>query len=164
REMPLVRFSFEPAGIADEVMSFGSRTPIEIVVSGPNLKDNRDFAAEIRAELETIPVLRDIQYGQSLDYPTLQVTVDRQKAGLINVTPTDVSRSLVAATSSTRLTLPIFWADPKTGIGYRVQVEVPRPVLREASPGSGMVRSSKDLGVLPVKSLGDTQVRLQDVA
>jgi multidrug efflux pump subunit AcrB len=163
-QMPLVRFSFEPAGISDEVMSFGAHTPIEIAISGPSMKDNRDFAAIVRGELETIPALRDLQYGQSLDYPTYNVEVDRQKAGLIGVTPTDVSRSLVAATSSTRLTIPTFWADPKTGVGYRVQVEVPRPVLREEDPTSGAIRSTKDLAVLAVKTVDGTPVRIQDVA
>ncbi len=56
--------------------------------------------------------------------------VDRQKAGLVGVSPADVSRSLVPATSSSRFVAPNYWADPKTGIGYQVQVEVPRPVVR----------------------------------
>ena len=34
-ELPGVRFSFEPADIINEVMSFGSPTPIEVSVSGP---------------------------------------------------------------------------------------------------------------------------------
>ena len=38
---PSVRFSFEPADIVSEVMSFGSPTPIDVAVSGPNLAENR---------------------------------------------------------------------------------------------------------------------------
>ena len=34
-----LRFSFEPADIVNEVMSFGSATPIEVAVSGPKFAD-----------------------------------------------------------------------------------------------------------------------------
>ncbi len=55
---------------------------IEIAVSGPNFADDRAFADKIMKELSQVPSLRDLQYGQSLDYPTIQVDVDREKAGL----------------------------------------------------------------------------------
>ena len=67
-----MRLSFEPADIVNEVMSFGSPTPVEVVVSGPNLADNRAYAEKIREELAKVPSLRDLQYGQSLDYPTVE--------------------------------------------------------------------------------------------
>ena len=44
--MQALRFSFEPADIVNEVMSFGSPTPVEVVVHGPNLADDRTFASE----------------------------------------------------------------------------------------------------------------------
>ena len=37
--------------------------------------------------------------------------------------PADVSRALVTATSSSRFVVPNYWADPKSGIAYQVQVE-----------------------------------------
>ena len=130
REIPELRVSFEPSDIVNEVMSFGSPTPIEIAVSGPSIDDNRLFADKVRSELGTIKSLRDLQFGQSLDYPTICVDVDREKAGLAGFTTLDVSRALVTATSSSRFVVPNYWADPKSGIAYQVQVEVPRPMLR----------------------------------
>ena len=124
-----MQFSCEPADIINEVMSFGSSTPVEVGVSGPDFGQTRPYAAKVKAELAKISGLRDLQTVQSLDYPTVQVDVDRKKAGTVYVTPVDVSRSLAEATSSSRFTVPNFWADPKTGIGYQVQVEVPRPVV-----------------------------------
>ena len=41
------------------------------------------------------------------------------------MTAEEVARSLVAATSSSRFVVPNYWPDPKTGIGYQVQVEIP---------------------------------------
>ena len=45
-EMPDVRFSFEPADIVNEVMSFGSPTPVDVAVSGPNFAENRSLRRE----------------------------------------------------------------------------------------------------------------------
>ncbi len=61
REMPDVRFSFEPSDIVNEVMSFGSPTPIEVVVSGSDFAKNREFAEKLRKQLAMVPALLDIQ-------------------------------------------------------------------------------------------------------
>ncbi len=40
------------------------------------------FAEKLRRRLAEIPALRDLQFSQSLEYPTVDVKVDREKAGL----------------------------------------------------------------------------------
>jgi len=162
--LPELRVSFEPSDIVNEVMSFGSPTPIEIAVSGPHLADSRRHAGAIRAELASIPALRDLQFGQSLDYPTIRVEIDREKAGLSGLTQGDVSRALTMATSSSRFVMPNYWADPKSGIAYQVQVEVPRQVLRTPDDRVQTLKSADDLARLPVNHSGDGQVLVRDVA
>ena len=153
--MPELRVSFEPSDIVNEVMSFGSPTPIEIAVSGPNLPDSRAIRREVaRRAVARFPSLRDVQFGQSMDYPTIEVEIDREKAGLAGLTPVDVSRALTMATSSSRFIVPNYWADPKSGIAYQVQVEVPRPVLRSPDDRVQTINSADDLARLPVGKLG----------
>src|SRR5262249_36641006 len=95
-----LRLSFEPADIVNEVVSSGWPTTIEVAVSGSNLAANRAHAEKIQRELQGIPSLQDLQYVQALDYPTVEVTVDREKAGKSGVTTEAVARSTVVATSS----------------------------------------------------------------
>jgi multidrug efflux pump subunit AcrB len=152
--MPHLRFSFEPADIINEVMSFGSATPIDVAVSGPNLAENRAYAEKLRSQMADIGSLRDLQFGQSLDYPTVEVRMDREKAGLSGVVPAEVARSLVAATSSSRFVAPNFWPDAKTGIGYQVQVQIPQ----------AQTKSIPDLQTIPLKRAGGKDLLLQDVA
>src|SRR5690606_2791201 len=128
---------------------FGSPTPVEIAISGPAFADNRAHSEKIRAELAKVPFLRDLQVGQSLDYPTIEVNVDREKAGLAGLMPVDGSRALVTATSSSRFIVPNFWADPKSGIAYQVQVEIPRSILRSADVS--LTDSASDLAQIPLK-------------
>src|SRR6476661_3094645 len=122
QELKGVRFSFEPSDIVSRVMSFGAPTPIEVAVSGPNLADSRQYAERLRAKLAQVPTLRDLGFEQELEYPTVKVTVDRERAGVLGVTTDDVANSLVPGTSSSRYTSANYWADPMSGIGYQVQV------------------------------------------
>jgi RND family efflux transporter MFP subunit len=149
-----LRLSFEPADIVNEIMSFGSPTPIEVVVSGPKLADDRAYADKVREELAKIPSVRDLQTVQPFDYPTVEVQVDRERAGLSGVTAKDVANSVVTATSSSRFVVPVYWPDPKTGIGYQVQVQIP----------PARMDSAKQLELTPVKANGSGQLLLRDVA
>ncbi len=125
KALPDTAFSFEAPDIISQVMSFGSATPIEIDVQGPNMPANRAHAARVFAELQKSAHLRDLEYMQALDYPTLDVTVDRDRAGQLGLTMADVARSLVTATSSSRFVAPNYWRDPKSGNAFQIQVQIP---------------------------------------
>jgi multidrug efflux pump subunit AcrB len=148
-----LRLSFEPADIVNEVMSFGSPTPVEIQVSGPKPADNRAFAEKLRGELAKVPSLRDLQYVQALDYPTYEITVDREKLAASGTTAADVAKSVTPFTSSSRFTVPNYWRDPASGVSYQVQIEVPQT----------LVSSQRDLETIPVSASGEDHVLLRDV-
>ncbi|CAN5826808.1 efflux RND transporter permease subunit [soil metagenome] len=154
QEMPEVAFSFEPADIVSDVMSFGSPTPVEVAVSGPDFGDVQVHAEKVRAELEATPGLLDVRYGQTLDYPAVRVVIDRERAGISGITPEEISRSLVAATWSSRFVVPNYWPDPKSGIGYQVQVEIPYQEMT----------SIEDIETIPIRWTEGPPLLLRDVA
>jgi multidrug efflux pump subunit AcrB len=117
--------AFEPADIVSQVMSFGASTPIEVAVSGADFAASRKYAEHLREQMAQIPALRDVQFAQLLAYPSLNIQVNRERAGQLGVTVEDVGRALVAATSSTRFIQPLYWAAPN-GVSYQVQVEIPQ--------------------------------------
>jgi len=151
---PTAQFSFEPGDIVNRIMNFGTSTPVEVAITGPDFPASRTFAAKVRDELARIPALRDLQYGQALDYPAIHVDVDRQMAGQLGVTVDQVGRSFAAATSSSRFVAPNYWADPRTGIAFQVQIEVPQPRMTNLD----------DLRVLPVSAERGSHALLGDVA
>ncbi len=118
-------FGFGPGDIVSEVMSFGSQTPLAVRLVGTDLKMVRQHAEKILANMKKIPQLRDVGFEQQLDYPTYEVEIDREKAGLSGATVDDVRNALDMATTSTRFTNLNYWVDIKTGFDYLVQVEVP---------------------------------------
>jgi multidrug efflux pump subunit AcrB len=143
-ELPDMSFSFEPSDIVSRVMSLGASTPIEVAVSGPNLAANREFAGKVKERLQRIPSLRDVQFGQALDYPTVEVAVNRERAGLMGVKMSEVSRSLVAATSSSRFVVPNYWADPNSGVAYQIQVQVPQTNMNSLEAAQNLPVSYRD--------------------
>jgi multidrug efflux pump subunit AcrB len=154
KKMPGVKISFEAGDIVGRVMSFGSDTPIEVAVQGPNLAANRMHAEKVHAELARLSTLRDLQFAQPLDYPTLNITVDRERAGQYGLTAATVARSLVAATSSSRFVEPNYWRDPTSGNAFQIQIEVPQ----------NRMQSLEDINAVPVGTNNGTGALLADVA
>ncbi len=130
RELPNVRFSFEPSDLVSRVMSFGAPTPVEVAVSGPDLAVNREHAQKIYERLKKVPTLRDVHIAQELDFPTVDVAINRERAGLLGIRMADAARSLVAATTSSRFTVPNYWADAKSGVSYSLQVQIPQTLTQ----------------------------------
>ncbi|MFM2167138.1 MAG: Multidrug resistance protein MdtC [Verrucomicrobiota bacterium] len=153
-EFPGVLFSFEPADIVSRVMALGSPTPIEVAVSGKDFAASRAHAETLRAKLATLKDLRDVQFSQTLDYPSVDVNIDRERAGLLGVKMSDATRSLVAATASSRFTVPNYYADPKTGQSMSLQVQVP----------ATMMKSLEDLRNLPISAVDKAPVPLRNIA
>jgi multidrug efflux pump subunit AcrB len=151
---PSAQFSFEPGDIVGRILNFGAPTPVEVAIAGPDFAAVRAFAARVHGELAKIPTLRDLQFEQALDYPAINVEVDRQLAGQLGVTVDQIGRSFAAATSSSRFVAPNYWADPRTGIAFQVQVEIPQPRMTTLD----------DLRVVPVTAEGASHPLLGDVA
>jgi multidrug efflux pump subunit AcrB len=122
---PDVKLSFEPIELTDKVLSQGSATPVEVRIVGKNKAQNEVYANKIMKELKNIDYLRDVQIAQPIKYPSLNVNIDRIKAAQLGVDMNDVSKSLVASTSSSRYTDKNVWVDEKIGLAYGVQVQVP---------------------------------------
>jgi multidrug efflux pump subunit AcrB len=152
--VPGTALSFEAGDIVSQVMSFGAPTPIEIAVQGANLQVNREHAEKIRAALDQRTYLRDLQFAQPLDYPTLNITVDRERAGQFGLTMSSVARSLLMVTSSSRFVDPNYWRDPVSGNAFQIQVEIPQ----------SLVASAEDVAAMPLMVNGQASPQVGDVA
>ena len=145
-KFPSCSFSFEPGDIVSHIMNFGAPTPVEVAMLGPDFGQLRAYAAKLEREMSAIAGLRDLRIEQPLDYPSVNVDIHRELAGQLGVTAGQVATSLSQATFSSRFTMPNYWADPKTGVGYQVQVQYPPPQMT----------SLEDVQNIPVMP-GDTE-------
>ncbi len=154
RELPDARVSFEAADIVTQVMSFGSPAPVEIAVQGINLQNDYTYAQKVRAQLARLDFVRDLEFSQENNYPTLDIDIDRQRSGQFGLTMSDVVRSVVPATSSSRFTDPNYWRDPNSGNAFQIQVELPQ----------NQIQSVDQVGGIPVMTAGGNKPLLDDIA
>ncbi len=154
RELQGTQISFESGDIVSQVMAFGSPTPIEVAVQGVSLQDDYQFAQRVREQMAKLAFLRDLQFAQENNFPTLDITVDRDRAGQFGLTMADVVRSVVPATSSSRFTDPNYWRDPNSGNAFQIQVQIPQ----------NRMQSVEQVASLPVMRDGRQQPQLMDVA
>jgi multidrug efflux pump subunit AcrB len=90
-----------------------------------NLDEGRKMATWLYNQLSAIPYLKDVQIATPLNYPAIKIDIDRVKAGQLNLTTDQITRSAAAATSSSRFTSPAYWLDKTTGTAYIIQVQYP---------------------------------------
>lgn len=154
RELPNCQVSFEAADIVSQVMSFGSPTPIEVAVQGASLANDYAYAQKVRTQLANLDFIRDLQFAQEYNYPTLDININRDRAGQFGLTMADVVRSVVPATSSSRFTEPNYWRDPNSGNAFQIQVELPQ----------NRMQSVEDVGEIPVMRDGVRDTELTNVA
>ncbi len=154
RELPTAQVSFEAGDIVTQVMSFGSPTPIEVAVQGASLADDAAYAGKIRAQMAKLPFLRDLQFAQEMSYPTLDINIDRERAGQFGLTMSDVARSVVPATSSSRFIEPNYWRDPASGNAFQIQVQLQQ----------NRMQGVDKIGAIPIMRNGRSETTLDDVA
>src|SRR3974390_2673386 len=73
---------------------------------------------------------------------------------MLGITADQIGRSLTEATSSSRFTVPNFWPDPRSGVGYQVKVQVPTPRMNSLGGVKNIV----------IGRSHDTQINLRNVA
>ena len=150
---PEITINFEPMELVEKIMGQGAMTPIEVKVGSRQIAIAEAHAKKIEQELNKVPYLRDVRIVEPLNYPTLQVEVDRDLLGQFGLTMRDVTRSLATATSSTRFTDKNLWVDPNSGLVFQVQVQIPE----------GEMNSIDKLRAIPIKK-GSIHPTLDDVA
>lgn len=152
--LPDVDLSFESGDIVNKIMNLGAPTPIQVDITGSNLKADAQYARKLIIELKKIPAIRDAMIVQPLEFPTIDVTVDRVRAGQLGLTASDISKALVPAVYSSRFVKQIWWRDPHHGHSYQIQVQYPQ----------ANVSSIKDVEAIPLKTGENTGPQIADVA
>lgn len=142
QQFPDSHFSFDPGDLIGQTLNFGTPSLIEVAVHGPQYSDVVNYSGKIQQELGRISELRDLGYEEPLHYPTVSVKVDRVMAGQLGTTADEVGKAVVSATASSRFVAQDYWRDPKSGVSYQVQVQIPQPEMT----------SVKDIQTIPVAS------------
>jgi multidrug efflux pump subunit AcrB len=124
QKFPDATFFFTPANITNQILDFGLPAPIDLQVTGHG-KGNYELAKKLEKQIAAIPGAVDVHIHQQVEYPTMQVNVDRTKARQIGLTQQDVAQSTLISLTGTGQTAPNEWLNPATGVNYQIVTQTP---------------------------------------
>jgi hydrophobe/amphiphile efflux-1 (HAE1) family protein len=130
REFPGTQVYFFVGGIVKRILNFGSAAPIDVEVVGYDLEDGGAYAKRLAGRLRGLTdaegkqLLTDVQVSREENYPELDVKVDREKAGRLGLSETDVAQTVLASLAGTTQFSPIPYIDAKTGNQYFINVRL----------------------------------------
>ena len=119
------RFYFQAADIVTQVLNFGLTAPLDVQVEGMDFNRSYDYALKVRDLMRGVPGTADVHINQVLDYPALQVDVDRTRAAKLGMSERDVANNALVSLSSSVLVAPSFFLNPANNVNYTVAVQIP---------------------------------------
>src|SRR6202451_473638 len=146
KELPQLRTYFQSGGLVDAVLNQGMPAPIDVQVSGMDLKTGDAIAQNLARQIEKVPGVSDVYIPQDMDYPALQLTVNRERASQLGLSPQEIVDNVITSLTSDVMIAPSYWVDPKTGNNYFVSVQDPE----------NQVKSIEDLKAMPLRAPGST--------
>lgn len=155
-DFPDVATYFQAGGLVDSVVNQGKPAPIDIQISGTDLKQAYALAKSTAAEIKKLNTVNDVLIPQDLDYPGLELNISRSRAALLGVTPKDVVGNVITALTSDGMIAPSFWVDPKTGNSYMLTVQYPETQIKTLTDFRQIpLRSPDGQHTTPLQSVAD---------
>jgi len=141
-ELPELRTYFQSGGLVDSVLNRGMPAPIDVQVSGMDLNAADRIALDLQEKFRALPGVSDVYIPQDMDYPALQVNVNRVRTAELGLNPQEVIDNLITSLTSNAMIAPSYWVDPRSGNNYMVTVQYPE----------NQVSSLQDLKTMPLRA------------
>lgn len=154
-DFPDVTTYFQAGGLVDSVVNQGKPAPIDVQITGSNMQAAYQLAQATANRLKSLDSVSDVLIPQDLDYPGLELKINRERASLLGITPKDVVDNVITALTSNGMIAPSYWVDPKTGNSYMLTVQYPE----------SQIKTLNDFQQIPLRSPNGTETTpLQSVA
>ncbi|EEF61573.1 efflux RND transporter permease subunit [Pedosphaera parvula] len=145
-DLPQISAYIQSGGLLDAVLNLGLPAPIDIQVSGSNLEAAHHTATELAARIRGLKGVSDVLVPQDVDYPAIQLDIDRTRASQLGLSSREVVGNVITALTSDGMIAPSFWVDPKSGNDYLLTVQYPE----------NHIKTLDELQAIPLRSAGKT--------
>jgi multidrug efflux pump subunit AcrB len=153
-DFPDVATYFQAGGLVDSVVNQGKPAPIGIQISGNDLRQAYDLALATAAKLRGLASVNDVLVPQDLDYPGLELNINREYAGLLGISPEQVVDNVITALTSDGMIAPSFWVDPQTGNSYMLTVQYPENQIQTMTDFKQIpLRAADNRNTTPLESV-----------
>lgn len=123
-EFPDEKFLFVSGGIVNAALNEGAPAPIDIEIKTGSLDTGREAAEIIQDAMKGIAGAVDVQIAQALDYPQLDIKVDRAKAAFYGLDQEQVAKAVLSAYGSSTGYTQMIWVDPNSGKDFFIGVQL----------------------------------------
>jgi multidrug efflux pump subunit AcrB len=127
--------------MVDAVLNLGLPAPIDVQVSGSKLELSFAAAQSIANKIRRLPGASDVFIPQDIDYPALQLDIDRMRASQLGLDQREIVGNIITALTSNAMIAPSFWIDPKSGNDYLLTVQYPET----------QIQNLQDLRAIPLR-------------
>jgi HAE1 family hydrophobic/amphiphilic exporter-1 len=141
-DLPQVSAYFQTGGLVDAILNQGMPAPLDVQISGMNMKGDHEIATQIAQQARELPGVSDVLVPQDVDYPSLKIDIDRERASELGLNAQEVVDSLITALTSNGTIAPSYWIDPVTGNNYLLTVQYPE----------NLVKNLDQLGSMPLRA------------
>jgi multidrug efflux pump subunit AcrB len=125
QDLPHLSAYFQSGGIVDAVLNQGLPAPIDVQLNGSNVETVYAAAAGVAAEIRKLPGVSDVFIPQDIDYPSLRLDIDRERAASLGLNQREVVDNVITALTSNQMIAPSYWVDPRSGNDYMLTVQYP---------------------------------------
>ena len=125
QELPYLSAYFQSGGMVDAVLNQGLPAPIDVQVSGSNIEAAFVTAGTLAESIRKLGGASDVYIPQDIDYPSLRLDIDRERAGELGLDQREVVNNVITALTSNQMIAPSYWVDPKSGNDYMLTVQYP---------------------------------------
>jgi multidrug efflux pump subunit AcrB len=122
-DLPELSLYLQTGGLVDSVVNQGLPAPLDIQVSDNDMAEGYGIARNIALQLKGSKRVSDVLIPQDIDYPGLELNIDREQASLLGLSPKDVVDNVITALTSDGMIAPSYWIDPKNGNNYMLTVQ-----------------------------------------
>jgi multidrug efflux pump subunit AcrB len=130
KKLPQLTAYFQSGGLVDAVLNQGLPAPIDIQVAGNDMNAAHAVASEIASQTKQLAGVGDVLIPQDVDYPALELDVDRVKAAELGLSQKEVVDNVITALTSNGMIAPNYWVDPKSGNPYLLTVQYPENAVQ----------------------------------
>jgi multidrug efflux pump subunit AcrB len=123
QRFPEIRTFFSSGSMVDAILNMGMPAPIDVQVSSGDLKQSYDIAQDLASRIRRLPGVGEVYIPQDMNYPALQLNVDRVHAGELGLSQKDVVNNVITALNSNYMIAPNYWVDRQTGNDYYLTVQ-----------------------------------------
>jgi HAE1 family hydrophobic/amphiphilic exporter-1 len=158
-DLPELSTYFQSGGLVDSIVNLGLPAPIDIQVSGNDQKQAYATAAGIARGIRALHGVSDVLIPQDLDYPGIQLDINREMAARLGLSSQEVTDNVITALSSNSMIAPSYWVDPSNGNNYMLTVQYRETQVRSLSDLKQMpLHAEKNLNTTDLEAVSDLKM------